>query len=1079
MFKEAKIAILIVSMLIVNVVPAFAITPVTQITEIHVAVNGNDSNPGTIEKPLATLNGAREAVSAIKSRMSKDTPITVLFHGGTYKSTKTVKFDKNDSGTDAAPITYAAYNNENVIFSGAYDLDVSKFRAVTDEKVLARLPVEARGKVGELDLTSVGVQSIPAFPFTRYSGEAYQENLYIKPTYAYTGIFLNGNEQQIARWPNDGYTQFGKLHDKGSVESGVYKDPMVFGYFGSRPDGWRQAKDAIVEGYFNYEYSFERVPLVSVDPEKRTISAGHFSAAGVTEGNRWAVINLLEEIDSPGEWYIDRQNMVLYYYPPYTLNNSEMKMSTFQDTMITIDNASNIKFLGLTFRDTCGNVFDMESCSNIEITSCKLTNIGRRGIVIKNGLNNTIKACDISYVGGISVHMNGGNRQTLTPGNNKVINCHFYALSRETKTYAPAINTTGVGNIIENNLIHNGPHQAIMFSGNDHKILYNEIYDVVKEAADSAAIYAGREWTMRGTEIAYNYIHDIIKDPGITHPVSAIGIYLDDMLSGIDVHHNIFNNTDLAYLLNCGQDNRFENNIILNSTTAMVLSNWGETSGRKGMMPGSGSAHYVGLSAVPYNKPPYSTKYPGLLHLFDFFPGSPRGSYVKNNIIYASGKVRVETESYVKYGTLENNIEVKEDPGFIDSESNNFNIKHGSEILEKVPGFTDIPIEKIGIYKDEYRTDLGDLNTDFKQTYPKNGQTAVDALNTVFKWENVYGADRYNITIATDSNLKDVVFTGQSPTNFISVKGLKSEKTSYYWKVEAVNTSYNNSTNLSKGAPYLFTTSFYEYLKKDELKFTIKRAEEVLLGIEEGVQPGQYKEGTKAEIQKALQEAKNAVNITLCLQSVMDDAEKALTGILAELPSKIKNGYAGVDDMVKDAKDWVAAEGSIKINNDELTFSAHEAAAGYSKEFMKNYALYCFKFNADFGTGWVGFGLKQTKPDKFAWANKSDSYLFVIKRDMIELQRSTGGNNEMLATIPNTFIKDKEWQDVQIGTINVQGGVRLIFKVDGKVVFEHTDSAKALTDPGYFVLYNPGNSVSIKPTDNMPQGDLEISTVEK
>ena len=334
--------------------------------------------------------------------------------------------------------------------------------------------------------------------------------------------------------------------------------------------------------------------------------------------------------------------------------------------------------------------------------------------------------------------------------------------------------------------------------------------------------------------------------------------------------------------------------------------------------------------------------------------------------------------------------------------------------------------------------------------------------------------------IAADPEMKDVVFSGQSRSNTITVSDLKSEQTNYYWKVEAVNTSYNPSSIMSKGDPYLFTTSYYEYLKKDGLQSAIEEAEETLAVIEEGDSPGQYATGTIDEMERELQKAKNANNIILCKQSVIDNAENSLLSTLEKLPSKVNKGYVGIDDMVKDVNNWVAPEDSVSIVNGELTFSAHEQAAGFSKEFMKDYSLYCFDMKADFGTetGWVGFGLKQTKPDAFSWVNHSDSYLFIIKRDMMELQRSTGGNNEMLLTVPNTFVEDQTWHDVQIGTITVEGGVRLIFKVDGKVVFDFVDSAKPLPDQGYFVLYNPGVSIAIRPNDNVPEGYLEFDDVQ-
>ena len=49
-------------------------------SEVYVAPDGNDSNPGTRELPLATLHGARDFVRELKTSGSGD--ITVWFRGG-------------------------------------------------------------------------------------------------------------------------------------------------------------------------------------------------------------------------------------------------------------------------------------------------------------------------------------------------------------------------------------------------------------------------------------------------------------------------------------------------------------------------------------------------------------------------------------------------------------------------------------------------------------------------------------------------------------------------------------------------------------------------------------------------------------------------------------------------------------------------------------------------------------------------------------------------------------------------------------------------------------------------------------
>ena len=67
-----------------------------------------------------------------------------------------------------------------------------------------------------------------------------------------------------------------------------------------------------------------------------------------------------------------------------------------------------------------------------------------------------------------------GDRRTLTPGNNAVINCDIYRVNRWDRTYKAPVNIDGAGNHIVNNHLHNCPGGGIYLHGNDHRIEYNE-----------------------------------------------------------------------------------------------------------------------------------------------------------------------------------------------------------------------------------------------------------------------------------------------------------------------------------------------------------------------------------------------------------------------------------------------------------------------------------------------------------------------------------------------------------------------------------------------------------------------------
>ena len=114
---------------------------------LYVATDGDDAAPGTKDKPLATLSGARDAVRKLKAT-GKAGNITVRFGGGVYRLSRTVVFGLEDSAGDNGTVIYSAAPGQTPLFSGG--------RAVTGwvklKTPLEHLPTKARGKVYVADL---------------------------------------------------------------------------------------------------------------------------------------------------------------------------------------------------------------------------------------------------------------------------------------------------------------------------------------------------------------------------------------------------------------------------------------------------------------------------------------------------------------------------------------------------------------------------------------------------------------------------------------------------------------------------------------------------------------------------------------------------------------------------------------------------------------------------------------------------------------------------------------------------------------------------------------------------------------
>ena len=98
---------------------------------LYVAIDGDDQWSGTLpvantagtEGPMATLVGARDAIRRMKENGPLQQPVTVLLRSGVYQLGEPFTLTPQDSGAEQAPITYAAYPNEQPVISGGREIN--------------------------------------------------------------------------------------------------------------------------------------------------------------------------------------------------------------------------------------------------------------------------------------------------------------------------------------------------------------------------------------------------------------------------------------------------------------------------------------------------------------------------------------------------------------------------------------------------------------------------------------------------------------------------------------------------------------------------------------------------------------------------------------------------------------------------------------------------------------------------------------------------------------------------------------------------------------------------------------------
>ena len=672
--------------------------PAAAVVEFFVAPEGRDENPGTREQPFRTLERARDAVRALKA--DGDPPargVVVNLREGPYVREGTFALTAQDSGAEGAPVVYRAYPGERAVITGARRIE--GFAPVTDPALLERLDEAARGNVVQVNLPARGITD---FGELRHRGMAQPIRL------AALELFFEGKPMQLARWPNEGFVMTGEVIDTGSRAfsrggpMGVIQPhereeprPGEFVFDDDRLLRWVNAEDAWIHGYFGRDWSDEHLGVQAIDPEKRTISPAQPTRYGHYAGKRFYILNVLEELDSPGEWHLDRATGILYFWPPSPVEQAETFVTLLEQPLVSLQDASHVTLQGLILEGSRADAVRITGGETSLVLGCTIRCIGNRGVVISQGHNHRVVGCDIHDTGDGAVYLTGGDRATLEPSGHVAENNHIHNYSRWCRTYRAAVSLHGVGNTARHNLIHSAAHYAVTMSGNDNLFEFNEVHSVVRETTDSAALYMGMNPTFRGNVIRHNFFHHI--GSALAHSGQA-AVYFDDGASGSHIYANIFwrvggAGSFGAGMVHGGKDNLFENNIFAECRRGMTFATWSEEVWAAYLA----SDRIQGLLAqVSAMEPPYITRYPEIARL----EGNSGVNQVRRNVAFRCEEL-VHGRSADRQ-QVEGNIIVEEDPGFAGIEAGVRWLRDDALAFQEI-GFEPIPLDRIGPYEDEHR----------------------------------------------------------------------------------------------------------------------------------------------------------------------------------------------------------------------------------------------------------------------------------------------------------------------------------------------------------------------------------------
>jgi hypothetical protein len=584
--------------------------------KLYISVKGSDKIAGTKAAPFQSLEKARDQIR-ILNRTSKDKPKVIYISGGNYFPENPVIFTSEDSGSEKAPVIFKANGNEKPVFTGGKRL--KKWKILSEEKKLNLLDKSLTGKIYVTDLKIAGIAD---FGDPTKAGK--------RPE-----LYCNQQLQTLARWPNSGFIKAGNAVGKTELPSDYQKvhgsKEGFFEYINSKQDRWANESDVRLGGYWYWDWSEEYQKVAKIDTVSKTIEiAEPFHNYGYKDSLRYFGLNLFCEIDQPGEWYLDRTTGFLYWFPPEGVvpDDADVCLTNFSNPfMIEMKECSNLTLQGLSFCESRGSAILISGGKNCLVSDCRLERFGLDGIHIENGTQHGISGCLLQNLGHGGIKIKGGDRKTLTPSGHFVKNTVVENFSLFKRTYEPAIHADGCGMNISNNRFRCSSSSAMRLEGNDFVIEYNEIANVVNESDDQGGVDIFYNPSYRGIVIRYNHWMDITG--GTRH--GAAGVRLDDMISGVEIFGNIFENCGAldfgGVQIHGGKDNLVDNNLFFNSYAAVSFSPWSEDRWLSALQrPEIKKKLY---EDVDINSSLYQSKYPGLKDL----QSDPNKNTVINNLI--------------------------------------------------------------------------------------------------------------------------------------------------------------------------------------------------------------------------------------------------------------------------------------------------------------------------------------------------------------------------------------------------------------------------------------------------------------
>ena len=451
--------------------------------ELYVSTTGNDSYLGSVQKPFKTIEKAIASASVIHTKK-----VVIYLRGGTYYLSQTIVLDQKNMLPEALEIV--AFGSEKVTISAGRQL-LLHWQSYKNGIFKAVVPT----------------------------------NIFFER------LYVNGQLQVLARYPN--------YNERSRVFHGTASDAI----FPERVMQWANPIGGYVHALHEGEWGGFHYRISGVTQN------GTLQLDGGWQNNRPApmhkqyrfVENIFEELDTVGEWWFDKNQHEVYYYPPKGLqfSNALIEVSNLKNSIELHGTAAqplkNIKLQNLQFAHNersfmftqepllrsdwtiyRGAALLLDGTENCKVDNCNFSSIGGNAIMLSNyNRFDTISNNLIEYIGANAVCLVGDPKAVRSPlfsyesfqtyqaldkqagplNNNYPQQC---LVSNNLMHHLGEIEKQATGVEIEmssrisviNNSIYNTPRAGINIGDGcwgGHEIAYNDVFKTVLETGDHGA----------------------------------------------------------------------------------------------------------------------------------------------------------------------------------------------------------------------------------------------------------------------------------------------------------------------------------------------------------------------------------------------------------------------------------------------------------------------------------------------------------------------------------------------------------------------------------------------------------------